>query len=60
MARGDYPAAVRKWEIGATLLQQQDGALDRYVLGFGQFVPPGLEFVRDLDVPRHNHIITHS
>jgi hypothetical protein len=30
------------------------------VLGFGQFVPPGLEFVRDLDVPRHNRSIIQS
>ena len=60
MARTVHRAAVRKREIGATLLQKQDGSLDRYALGFGESVPPGLEFIRNLDVPRHSQIIMQS
>ena len=44
--------------MGAALLQQQHGSLDRYALGFGESVPPGLEFIRNLDVPGHSQIIT--
>ncbi len=43
--------------MGATLLQEQNGSLDRYHFGFGEPVPPGFEFIRDLDVPSHNRII---
>jgi hypothetical protein len=46
--------------MGAALLQQQDRALDRYALGFGEIAPPGLEFIRGLDLPRHSQIITQS
>ena len=46
--------------MGATLLQQQNGPLDRYALGFGESVPPGFELVRNFDVPRHTQIIMHS
>src|ERR1017187_7797717 len=54
MARAVYLAAVRKWEMGTPILQQQDGPVDRYAFGFGESVPPCLEFIRNLDIPRHN------
>jgi len=38
--------------MGTTVFQQQNGPLDRYKFGFGEPVPPGLELVRDLDIPR--------
>jgi hypothetical protein len=60
MVRPVYPAAVWKWEMGATLFQQQNGPLDRYMFGFGESIPPGFEFIRNLDLPRHNQIITQS
>jgi hypothetical protein len=46
--------------MGAAVLQQQYGPLDRYALGFGESVPPSLEFIRDLDLPRHSQIIMQS
>jgi hypothetical protein len=46
--------------MGATILQQQNGPLNGYVLGFSQSVPPGFEFIRDFDVPRDNQIIMQS
>ena len=58
MARVVYFAAVRKREIGTTFLQQQNRTPDRYATGFGESVPPGFEFVRNLDFPRHYQIIT--
>jgi hypothetical protein len=42
MTRVVYPAAV----------------LDQYVFGLGKVIPPVFEFVCDLDLPRHQYIIT--
>src|SRR5437867_1121195 len=60
MAGSVYFAVVRKRKMGAVLFEQQNGSLDRYAFGFGKSVPPGFEFVRNLDVPCHDPIITYS
>ena len=43
--------------MGTTVFQQQNGPLDLYWLGLGESAPPGFEFIRDLNVPRHTTII---
>ena len=58
MARAGHPATVWKREMGAALFQQQNYPLNRYTLRFGEPVPPGLELIRNLDIPRHLQIIT--
>ena len=42
-----------------TVFQQQNCPLDRDAFGLGKSVP-GLEFIRDLDIPRDNKCITHT
>jgi hypothetical protein len=39
--------------MGTTVFQQQNGPLDRYAFGLADLIPPGFEFIRDLDIPRH-------
>src|SRR5205085_9388445 len=52
-----YFAAVRKGEMRAALFEQQNGPLDRDAFSFAKSLPPGFEFVRNLDIPRHNSIM---
>ncbi len=57
MARAGHPAAVRKQEMGPAFFQQQNSPLHRNAFSFGEPIPPGSEFIRDLDIPCHTKII---
>jgi hypothetical protein len=46
-------AAVRKTKIGPAIFEQAHRSIERYLLFLGERVPPLLELVRVLDLPRH-------